>query len=129
MKWLIGLLAPYRSGLIAFAGVLFVAMLSAMGMGYMQIRAAEATIDRQATRITDLTEINHGWQVHAAKLDGYRALEQKNALLLQDKLTLIEAHNAQATEQLKQLEASNHEVRAYMSGKLPADLKRLLEAK
>jgi len=129
MKWLLGLLAPYRSGLIAFAGVLFVAMLSAMAMGYMQIRAAESTIDRQATRITDLTEINQGWQKHAAEQDRIRALEQQNALLLQEKLALIEDHYSVTSKQLKDLEASNAEVKEFLGQRLPNDLRRLLQQK
>lgn len=129
MKFLIGLLAPYRSVLIGFAGVLFVAMMSGMVMGYMQLKAQDATIDRQATRITDLTEVNKGWQQHAAQQDKLRAAEQRNALLMQEKQTLIEERFAVVSEQLKQLEESNAEVRAYMAGKLPIELKRMLEAK
>lgn len=129
MKWILGLLMPYRSFLIGLAGVLFVAMMSGMVMGYVQLKAQTARIEAQATRITDLTEINEGWREHAAKLDRFRALEQANALLLQDKLALIEGHHAETSAQLKNLEASNVEVRNYLAGKLPADIKRLLEAK
>lgn len=129
MKWILGLLMPYRSFLIGLAGVLFVAMMSGMVMGYMQLKAQTARIEAQATRITDLTEINEGWREHAAKLDRFRALEQQNALLLQEKLALIEGHHATTSAQLKNLEASNVEVRNYLAGKLPADIKRLLEAK
>lgn len=129
MKWLSGLLAPYRPYLMGLCAVLFVAMISGMGMGYLQLKAQEARIETQATRITDLTKINEGWREHAAKLDKFRALEQQNALLLQEKLALIEGHYSVTSQQLKDLEASNAEVKEFLGQRLPADLRRLLEQK
>lgn len=129
MKWLLGLLMPYRSFLIGLAGVLFVAMTSGMVMGWMQLKAKDARIETQAERITDLTQINKDWAKHAATQDKLRSLEQENALALQEQLATIEAHYSETSEQLERLKESSDETRAYLAGKLPSDLRKLLSGK
>lgn len=127
MNWLITALAPYRSQMFALVGVLAVCGVGATSVAWLYIRLQGERIAAQASRIDGLVEANTQWAAHARDADRLRALEQKNVLLLQDRLALIQAQNAATASQLKQLEATNAEVRDYLARPVPADLRRLLE--
>jgi hypothetical protein len=126
---LLSLLAPYRSQIFAMVGVLAVSGIGASIIGWMQIQRQNDQIADKDGKIDELVTTNKGWAAHAAEQDRLRALEHKNVLLLEDKLALIEQQNAAAAVQLKDLEASNAEVKEYLSRPIPADLRRLLEKK
>ena len=127
MKWLLNLLTPFKSELFAMVGVLAVCGAGATVAGYLHIQRQNDQIEEKEARISALLATNKEWAAHSAEQDRLRALEQRNTLLLQDKLVLIEQQNTAAAAQLKELETSNAEVRELMGRRLPADLRRLLE--
>jgi hypothetical protein len=127
VKWLLNLLAPFRSELFAMVGVLAVCGIGAAIAGYLHIQRQNDQIENLDARVGDLVVANKGWAARVAEQDRLRGLEQKNVLLLQDKLALIEQQNTAAAAQLKQLEATNAEVKEYLSRPIPADLRRLLD--
>ncbi|PNU02094.1 hypothetical protein A8V01_26885 [Novosphingobium guangzhouense] len=108
-------------------GVLAVCGIGATIIGWMHIQRQNDQIAVKDGRITALVEANKEWAAHSARQDRLRDLEQRNTLLLQDKLALIEGQNVAASAQLKELETSNAEVRRLMAQRLPADLRKLLE--
>ncbi|MEE4452850.1 hypothetical protein [Novosphingobium resinovorum] len=127
MKWLINLITSIKSELIAMVGVLAVCGIGAGIIGYMHIQRQNDQIAAKDRYIGDLAEANKGWVAYMKRRDQLRDLEQRNVLLLQDKLTLIDGQNTALSSQIEQLEQSNAEVRELMSRRLPADLRRLLE--
>lgn len=129
MKWFSNLITPFKSELLAMVGVLAICGIGATIAGYLHIQRQNKQIETLDTRVGDLVTANKGWAARAADQDRLRALEQKNVLLLQDKLSLIEQQNTAAAAQLKQLEATNAEVKEYLSRPIPADLRRLLDKK
>ena len=129
MKWLLNLITPFKSELFAMVGVLAVCGISATIAGYLHIQRQNDQIETLDGRVGDLVVANKGWAARVAEQDRLRALEQENVLLLQDKLALIEQQNTAAAAQLKQLEATNAEVKEYLSRPIPADLRRLLDKK
>lgn len=127
MKWLLNLITPFKSELFAMVGVLAVCGISATIAGYLHIQRQNDQIAAKEVQIDGLVTANKGWAAHAAEQNRLRDLEQRNVLLLEDKLALIEGQNTAAAAQLKDLETSNAEVRELMARRLPADLRRLLE--
>ncbi|PNU02532.1 hypothetical protein [Novosphingobium guangzhouense] len=127
MKWLVNLITPWKSELFAMVGVLAVCGVGATIAGYLHIQRQNDQLAVKDRQIGDLSEANKGWSAYAAKQNQLRDLEQKNVLLLQDKLALIEGQNVAAAAQLKELENSNAQVRELMARRLPDDLRRLLE--
>ncbi|KPH60217.1 hypothetical protein [Novosphingobium sp. ST904] len=127
MKWLSNLLTPIKSELFAMVGVLAVCGVGATIAGYLHIQRQDDQIETKDRQISDLATANKSWAARAAEQDRIRALEQKNVLLLQEKLALIEQQNTDAAAQLKKLEATNAEVKEYLSRPIPADLRRLLQ--
>ncbi|KMS59965.1 hypothetical protein V474_07630 [Novosphingobium barchaimii LL02] len=127
MRWLLSLIAPFKSELFAMVGVLAVCGIGATIAGYLHIQRQNDQIAAKEVQIDGLVSANKGWAAHAAEQNRLRDLEQRNVLLLEDKLALIEAQNTAAAAQLKDLETSNAEVRELMARRLPADLRRLLE--
>lgn len=127
MKWLLTLIAPFKSELFAMVGVLAVCGVGATVAGYLHIQRQNDQIEAKDARIGELLTTNKQWAAHSAEQDRLRVLEQRNTLLLQDKLALIEQQNVAASAQLKELETSNAEVRELMGRRLPDDLRRLLE--
>jgi hypothetical protein len=129
VKWLSKLIAPIKSELLAMVGVVAICGIGATIAGYLHIQRQNDQIATLDKRNADLVTANKGWANRVAEQDRLRAQEQKNVLLLQDKLALIEQQNTAAAAQLKQLEATNAEVKEYLSRPIPADLRRLLEKK
>ena len=124
---IISFLAPFKSYLFGLAGVIAVAGIGTTIMAYSHIKAQEKTIEAQSGRIGDLVEINRDWAKQAALRDRLREIEHKNALLLQERLVALDERAAAQSEQLRELEKNNAEVKALLAQRLPADLKRLLE--
>ncbi|AOR76351.1 hypothetical protein BES08_05950 [Novosphingobium resinovorum] len=108
-------------------GVLAVCGVGAGIIGYLHIQRQNDQIAAKDRYIGDLAEANKGWVTYMKRRDQLRDLEQRNVILLQDKLTLIDGQNTALSAQIEQLEESNAEVRELMSRRLPADLRRLLE--
>lgn len=127
MKWLINLLTPFKSELLAMIGVVAICGIGATIAAYLHIQRQNARIETLDTRNADLVTANKGWAARVAEQDRLRALEQKNVLLLQDKLALIEKQGVASAAQLNQLEKTNAEVRELMARRLPPELRRLLE--
>ncbi len=123
------LFAQFRSQIFAMVGVVAVCGLGASTIAWLHIQRQNDQIAVKERQIGDLVATNQGWVKHAAEQNRLRALEQKNVLLLEDKLALIEQQNVSTAAQLKDLETSNAEVKEYMSRRIPADLRRLLERK
>ena len=120
-------LAPWKSHIFAMVGVIAVAGIGASIIAYAHIKSQRQTIVSQHARIDELVTINQGWATWADQQQKLRTLEQENVLLLQDQLAIIQSHASAQSEQLKELEASNAEVKELLGRRLPADLKRLLE--
>jgi hypothetical protein len=127
VKWLISFLTPWKSELFAMVGVLAVCGIGATIAGYLHIQRQNDQIGTLDKRNAELVTANKGWSSRVAEQDRLRALEQKNALLLQDKLSLIEQQGVASAAQIQQLEKSNAEVRELMARRLPDDLRRVLE--
>lgn len=127
MKWLISFLTPWKSELFAMVGVLAVCGIGATIAGYLHIQRQNDQIGTLDKRNAELVTANKGWASRVAEQDRLRALEQKNALLLQEKLALIEQQGVASAAQIQQLEKSNAEVRDLMARRLPDDLRRVLE--
>jgi hypothetical protein len=119
MKWLCNLLAPWKSELFALVGVLAVCGLGAAAVGSVYI-------GRQNDTIKTLSAANKQWSQNWETMNAVREIEQKNALLLQEKLDLITQGAAEDTERLKALETQNAEVKELLGTRLPDDLRRML---
>lgn len=90
MKWLSNLIAPIKSELLVMVGVVAICGIGATIAGYLHIQRQNAQIETLDTRIGDLVIANKDWAARATEQDRLRAFEQKNVLLLQDNLALIE---------------------------------------
>ena len=117
----------FRSHIFAMVGVMAVCGLGASTIAWLHIQRQNDALDVKDAQIGALVDVNKSWVAHAAEQNRLRALEQTNVLLLEDKLALIQQQNTAAAAQLKEMEASNAEVKEYMSRRIPADLRRLLE--
>lgn len=120
MRWLLNLWAPIRPHLFGVIGVIAVAGLFSSVAAYAYIRKQSDLIEAQDARIGSLVNTIDA-QV------ALRRLEQENTRLLQDKIALIEQRSSDMSSQLKELEASNAEVKEYMARRIPDDLRRLLD--
>ncbi|AOR77236.1 hypothetical protein [Novosphingobium resinovorum] len=123
------LFAKFRSEIFGMIGVLAVCGVGALIVAWLHIQRQDDQISTQATQITALADANKGWVIYMKRRDQLRDAEQRNTLLLQDKLTLIEGQNAANAAQLQKLRDENAEVREYLSRPIPADLRRLLDKK
>lgn len=123
------LFAKFRSEIFGMIGVLAVCGVGALIIAWLHIQRQDDQISTQATQITALADANKGWVIYMKRRDQLRDAEQRNTLLLQDKLTLIEGQNAANAAQLQKLRDENAEVREYLSRPIPADLRRLLDKK
>ncbi|PZQ55792.1 MAG: hypothetical protein DI555_07130 [Novosphingobium pentaromativorans] len=121
------LFAKFRSEIFGMIGVLAVCGVGALIIAWLHIQRQDDQLEAKEERIEGLVTANKGWALHAAEQDRLRALEQKNTLLLQDKVDLIEKQGVASAAQIKDLEQSNEEVRRLMAQRLPADLRKLLE--
>ncbi|USA39609.1 hypothetical protein NCF86_00145 [Pelagerythrobacter marinus] len=129
MSRIFNALAPFRSHIIAMVGVLAVCGIGAAIIAWQHIQAQNRTIEAKDARIGDLVSVNDRWAAWAAQQQKLRDLEQRNTRLLQDQLAAIEQASAAQSEQLRELEASNAEVKELLGRKLPADLRRVLEGR
>lgn len=126
---MIQLFKQFRSQIFAMVGVLAVCGLGATLIAWLHIQRQNDQLETKEAQIGELVATNKGWAAHAAEQNRLRELEQRNVLLLEDKLALIEQQNTAAATQLKELETSNAEVKEYLSRPIPADLRRLLDKK
>lgn len=127
MKWLFNLLAPWKSELFALIGVLAVAGIGTSVISYFYTKAQARTIEAQQATIKLQAQTNDQWADNWRTMTKVRAIEQKSVVDLQAQLDTIAQDNDAMASSIKELEKSNAGVREYLSGKLPADLKRLLE--
>lgn len=118
-----------RSHLFGAVGVLAVCGLATTGVAYIHIRQQNKTIETQSDRIGDLVKTNKSWATWAAQQQKIRAIEQQNTEALQNQIALIENHSADMAQRIKELEASNAQIKEYMSRPVPLELKRLLQQK
>lgn len=120
MNWLSKLWMPIRPHLFGVVGVIAVCGLISSVAAYAYIRKQSDLIEAQDARIGSLVNTIDA-QV------ALRRLEQENTRLLQDKIAIIEQRSSDMSNQLKELEASNAEVKEYMARRIPDDLRRLLD--
>ncbi len=127
MNWLKSLIAPWRPHIFGAIGVLMVCGLVSTALAWFHIRAQGRTIAAQMQTIEtkDRTIDGLGRAIRAQVT--LRRLEQRNTLLLQDKVALIEAQSSDMANKINELEAHNAEVREFMARPIPDDLRRLLE--
>ena len=130
MKWLSSFLTPaIRSHLFGAVGVVAVCGIVVSTIAGFYIREQRATIQAKDQVIAERGQQITGLVKSVNLVLRVRELENANTRLLQEKLALIEGQSAEMSKQLKALEASNAEVKEYMSRPIPADLRRLLEQK
>lgn len=130
MTWLAKLITPnIRSHLLGAVGVIAACGLVVSAAAYFYIRQQNQTIAAKNAVIAHKEAQVDGLVKSFDTMSKLRELEHENSRLLQEKLTLIETQSVEMSDQLKKLEASNAEVKEYMSRPIPADLRRLLEQK
>lgn len=127
MNWLKQLIAPYRPHIIGAIGVLMVCGIMSTAVAWLHIKAQGRTIAAQVQTIEEKDRTISGLGRAIRAQVALRRLEQRNTLLLQDKVALIEAQSSDMSNKIKELEASNAEVREFMARPIPDDLRRLLE--
>ncbi len=127
MSWLKKLIAPYRSHLFGAIGVLMVCGIVSTTVAWFHIRAQGRTIAAQQATLDAKDGTIDRLSLTIRAQVALRQLEQRNTLLLQDKIALVEAQSSAMSDKIKELEASDEEVRAFMARPIPDDLRRLLE--
>ncbi len=127
MKWLLSLWAPIRPHLFGVVGVIAVAGLISCAAAYAYIRKQAQVIDQQTKVVEAREQQIAGLAAAVTAQVTLRQLEQENTRLLQDKIALIEERSSDMSSQLKQLEATNAEVREFMARRIPDDLRRVLD--
>lgn len=121
------LLAPFKSQLLAFVGVLAVAGIFTSAIAAVYISKQNDTIDAQNGTIQLQAATNKQWQSNWEAMTAQRERDQQAVLDLQEQIRGIEADNDNMAAGIRNLEAGNAQVRDYLAGKLPAELKRMLE--
>lgn len=127
MTWLKKLLGAYSSHLIGAMGVLAVCGIVSTILAGVHISAQRATIAAQAKSLTAKDETIDGLSRAVTAQVSLRRLEQQSTLALQNKIAQVEEQSGSMATQIKQLEATNAQVRDFMARPLPDDLRRLLE--
>lgn len=127
MAGLIKLFAPWRPYLIGLVGVIAVCGIGMSVASYMIIGEKNERIAVTDQRVKDMTEALTSLTEATDAVLALREVEQENARLLQDKLALLDERSAATSQQLKEMEKTNAEVREYMARPIPADLRRLLD--
>ena len=118
-----------RSHLLGAIGVLAVCGLVSTGIAYVHIRQQNKTIEAQSGRIGELVTINKGWAESFRKQQLVIEAGQQSTEALQSQLETIESQSADMAQQIKALEASNAQIREYMSRPIPHELRMLLDKK
>lgn len=119
MTWILGILTKWKSTLIGLLGVLAIAGIGAAAFSAVIISGKNDVIELQAAT-------NEKWSVAFDAMKEARARDQKAVLELQASLDALAVGAAADTERLKQLEATNAEVKELLGRRLPPDLRRLL---
>ena len=127
MAGLIKLFAPWRPYLIGLVGVIAVCGIGMSVASYMIIGEKNERIAATDQRVKDMTEALTSLTEATNAVLALREVEQENTRLLQDKLALLDERSAATSQQLKEMEKTNAEVREYMARPIPADLRRLLD--
>lgn len=127
MAGLIKLFAPWRPYLIGLVGVIAVCGIGMSVASYMIIGEKNERIAVTDQRVKDMTEALTSLTEATNAVLALREVEQENTRLLQDKLALLDERSAATSQQLKEMEKTNAEVREYMARPIPADLRRLLD--
>lgn len=127
MAGLIKLFAPWRPYLIGLVGVIAVCGIGMSVASYMIIGEKNERIAVTDQRVKDMTEALTSLTEATNAVLALREVEQENTRLLQDKLALLDERSAATSQQLKEMEKTNAEVREYMARPIPPDLRRLLD--
>lgn len=127
MKWLINLLAPWKSELFALVGVLAVCGIGTTIAAWLYSRAQADTITAQQATIDLQAQTNEQWAKNWDRMQDQRRRDQQAVIDLQAQLGLISDDNDEMAASIKELEKSNADVRDYLSGKLPDELRRVLQ--
>lgn len=129
MKWLADLFSPLKSHLFAMVGVLAVCGLGAAVISYIHIRTQRATIEAQSKTIDLQAETNEKWAQNWKDMKALRQIDQDAVSGLQTQLSVIAQDNDDMADSIKNLEATNAEIKEYMSRPIPDELRRLLQQK
>ena len=124
---LFSLITPnIRAYLLGAVGVLAITSVGAVGVAYLQIQKQNQTIASLQERNKSLIAANAEWARNTERLSELWRIEQQHVAALQVALTAIETSNTKLADQVRDLEASNAEVKEFLSRRLPDDLRRLL---
>ena len=124
-----GLFGKLRPHLLALVGVIAVAGVGTAVLAGFYVRQQRQTIEQQEARLKDKMAQINGLIAANDHMVELRTLEQQNTLELETKLDLIETHHASLVAEVRKLEASNADVKAFMDRRIPPDLRRLLQQK
>lgn len=122
MTAFLAFVAKWKSSLLGLLGVLAVAGIGAAAFSAVIISGKNDVIELQA-------ETNEQWATNFAAMKEKAEKDQKAVLELQATLDTLAVGAAADTERLKQLEATNAEVKELLGTRLPPDLRKLLNGK
>lgn len=92
-----------------------------------QALAATAERDSARSSLAAAQAANDAQKAAIERLTAGRAIDDKLLTDLQGRLGELAAQTQQATTAIRDLERSNENVKAYLAGRLPDELRRLLE--
>lgn len=118
-----------RAYLLGAVGVLAITSVGAVGISYLQIQKQNEVIVRLQDRNKDLVVANAEWARNAQRLSELWRIEQQHVAALNVALAAIETSNTKLADQVNELEASNAEVKEFLSRRIPDDLRRVLNQK
>lgn len=93
-----------------------------------QALAATAARDGALTSLAAVTAANAAQTAALERLTAGRAIDDKLLTDLQGRLGELATQTQQATNAIRDLERSNEDVKKYLAGRLPDELRRLLDA-
>lgn len=112
----------------ALAVALALAGLGGLALWFRgQAIAAAAERDSARSSLATAQAANDAQKAAIERLTAGRAMDDKLLVELQGRLGELATQTQQATTAIRDLERSNENVKAYLAGRLPDELRRLLE--
>lgn len=114
---------------LAIAGVILLAFTSLLaGMFYYKSNAASAENLRQIaqTKFDQAAAANEQQQAAIERITAVRKSDDEVLTKLSSAIETLQSQSEEVRTGIAALERGNNEVRAYLSGKLPVDLRRML---
>lgn len=116
---LLGFIAPYKSYIFAFVGV--VALCGIFTTAY-----AALYISKQRETMAVQKETIEQWTKNWATLTAVREIDRESVAALQSDITALREQSAEFDAQLNRMEQNDVEVKDYLSQQLPASLRGML---